>query len=85
MRKWHQEAFQKSVMLGHSLQASWVMPDKHDKPCILPDPGIFALDRKNLTLLKTGEMGLGLGGAVGAQVLATSIDAEWLFREEGTV
>ncbi|CAD7933272.1 unnamed protein product [Amoebophrya sp. A120] len=39
---------------------------------------------RNLTLLKTGEMGLGLGGAAGAQVLATSIDAEWLFREEGS-
>ncbi len=42
MRNKHQEAFEKSGMLGHALQASLVMQNMHDKPGNLPDPDIFA-------------------------------------------
>ncbi len=43
MRNRHQKAFQRSVMLSHALQPSWVMQNMHDKPVNLPDPDIFAI------------------------------------------
>ncbi len=46
MQNRHQEAFQKSVMLSHALQASWAMQNMHDKPGNLPDPDTFAFDTK---------------------------------------
>ncbi len=46
MRNRHQEPLEKSVMLRHASQTSWLMQNVHDKFQNLPDPGIFAFDNE---------------------------------------
>ena len=38
-------------MLGHASQTSGVMQHVHDKPWVLPDPDIFAVDSSQVELL----------------------------------